>query len=105
MEQLLSGGEALTPSAVREALSAVERSVCDSVRAAAADASGRVQSALARQQEAVLGAVRSVGDSVAEAGEAVQLSQEDLRHAVSLLQCELSAVRSTADDILEQVWV
>lgn len=105
MELLLSGGAALSPSAVHEALQGVERSVCEAVRAAAADASAAVKAALHSQQEAVLSAVRSVGESVEKAGEASQLSQEDLKRVLEQISGELTSVRATADDILKQVWI
>ena len=103
MESLLSGGAVLSQSAVQEALRGVERSVSEAVQAAAADASDAVKAALHSQQEAVLSAVRSVGESVEKAGEASQLSQEDLKRVVEQMRGELTIVRTTADDILKQV--
>jgi rRNA maturation endonuclease Nob1 len=103
LESLLSEGAVLSQSSVQEALQGVERSVCETVRAAAADASDAVKAAMHSQQEAVLSAVRSVGESVEKAGDASQLSQEDLKRVVEQMRGELTIIRATADDILKQV--
>ena len=75
----------------------------DAVRAATAEASASMQVALSSHQAAVVSTVRSVEESVEAAAASSQLSQEDLRRTVELMRAELSRVRATTDDILEQV--
>ena len=77
--------------------------MADAVRAAAAEASASMQEALSSHQAAVVSAVRSVEESVEAAAASSQLSQEDLRRTVDLMRAELSSVRATTDDILQQV--